>query len=258
MIDSHCHLNYSYGNKTPDDLIREASLAGVTALVNVGTGPDSIKPCESISEKHACVFHTVGLHPHEARTMNPSDMDLLRKAATHPKCRGIGEIGLDFFYQHSNSQEQISCLKSQLQLALETRLPVIIHCRDAEKELLPLLLEHAQKRLPGQIPGVLHCFTSSLDFGKQCIQAGYYISFSGMITFKNSENLQLAVQTFPLDRLLVETDAPFLAPIPFRGKRCEPSMVTLTAQKIAELRNLPVTEVDRTTTENASRLFQLF
>lgn len=253
LIDSHCHLHYDYSPKTEADLIREAKAAGVEALVTVGTEIATLEKTIAISEAHSNVYHTVGVHPHEAITMKAEDLAILEGAAAHPKCRAVGEIGLDYHYEHSPRDVQIAQLKAQLDLALKVKLPVVIHSRDAEPDLLAALTEYAKKC--SRIPGVIHCFTGTFSFGQACLDLGFYISFSGILTFKNAEDLRSSARAFPLDRLLVETDSPYLAPIPYRGKKCEPSMVKLTAQKLAEVKGLTFEEVATTTTLNTRRAF---
>jgi TatD DNase family protein len=257
LIDSHCHLNYDYDGKTADDLIREAEAAGVDALVSICVDFESHPEVVAISERHPNVFHTVGLHPHEGMHWKAEDEDYIRKAAKHPKCRGIGELGLDYYYSHSPKELQIHALRRQLELALEVELPIVVHSRDAEGDLLPELEQYAKRVKPGNEVGVIHCFTGTREFGQRCIDLGFYVSLSGILTFKNAEDLRQSVQSYPLDRLLVETDSPFLAPIPFRGKKGEPSMVVQTAKKLAEVKGLPLEEIARITTENSRKLFRL-
>jgi TatD DNase family protein len=257
LIDSHCHLNYDYSPKSADDLVREAHAAGVVAMVTVGTEIATIEAMVAISDRHAQVYHTVGVHPHEAATISDGDMARLEAAAAHPKCRAIGEIGLDYHYDHSPREIQRQQLEQQLELALKLKLPVVIHSRDAEPDLLEALTRYAQRVAPGGIPGIIHCFSGTQAFGQACIELGFYISFSGILTFKTAEELRTAARAFPLERLLVETDSPYLAPIPFRGKKCEPSMVRMTAQKLAEVKGLPLEEVARVTTENSRRVFRI-
>ena len=274
LIDSHCHLDYDYLPKTETDLIREAQSVGVTTLITMGTEIDSIPKVEAISARQPRVFYTVGIHPHQAITMKDGDLALLEAASQNPKCRAIGEIGLDYHYDHSPRDVQHKCLKTQLDLALRVRLPVVIHCREAEEDLLKYLTEYVENSiqsarttqtttLPGtvepstHIPGVIHCFTGTQSFGEACLKLGFYISFSGVLTFKTADSIRTCAKAFPIERLLVETDAPYLAPVPYRGKKCEPSMVKFTAQKLAEVKALSLEEVARITTQNAKRVFGL-
>jgi TatD DNase family protein len=255
LIDSHCHLNYDYAPKSTDTLIREAEEAGVVALVTVGVDLSSLEKVVELSEQHPHIYHTVGVHPHEAITISEGDLAALEEAAKHPKCRAIGEIGLDYHYDHSPREVQRVQLDQQLELALRVKLPVVIHSRDAEADLLRSLLSYAKKLPEGAIPGVIHCFSGTQEFGQACLDAGFYISFSGILTFKAAEQLRDCARAFPLERLMVETDSPYLAPIPYRGKKCEPAMVRMTAQKLAEVKGLPLDEIARATTANARRFF---
>lgn len=257
LIDSHCHLNYDYAPKTADDLVREAHEAGVEALVTVGTDLGALDSMVAISERHPNVYHTVGVHPHEAATLGEGDLDKLEAAARHPKCRAIGEIGLDYHYDHSPREAQRAQLEAQLELALKLGLPVVIHSREGEADLLEALTRYAGRVPPGGVPGIIHCFSGTKAFGQACIELGFYVSFSGILTFKSAEELREAARAFPLDRLLVETDSPYLAPIPYRGKKCEPSMVRLTAQKLAEVKGLSLEDVAAATTANARRVFRI-
>jgi TatD DNase family protein len=256
-IDSHCHLNYDYSPKSTEDLVREALSEGVSHLMTIGTDLQSLPKVVAISEKFPNVHHSVGVHPHDAVTLAEGDLDRLREAAKHPKCRAIGEIGLDTYYQHSPLEVQLTQLRHQLELALETGLPVIIHSRDAEKALLEELTRYAEKLPQDRIPGIIHCFTGTREFGQACLDLGFYISFSGILTFKNAESLRESAKSFPLEKLLVETDSPYLAPVPFRGKKCEPRMVKQTGLMLAELHGRDPAEVARITSENARRIFKL-
>jgi len=255
LIDSHCHLNYDFAPKTTDDLVREAGEAGITHLVTIGTDRASIAQVQAISERFANVFHTVGVHPHDAKDFEDEDDRLLREAARHPKCRAIGEIGLDYHYDHSPHDVQIAAFERQYAIALDSNLPIVIHSRDGEADLLAGLQKYCAKLPSGAIPGVIHCFTGTQVFGQACLDLGFFISFSGILTFKNADDLRQCALDFPLDRLLVETDAPYLAPVPFRGKKCEPSMVRQTAEKIAEIKGLPFEVVAETTSRNTRKVF---
>lgn len=257
LIDSHCHLNYDYAPKTAADLIREANEIGVTHLITVGTEVASISAVVQISEAHPCVFHSVGVHPHDAAQMSDDDLKTIEKSASHPKCRAVGEIGLDYHYDHSPRDIQIRRVNEQLELAIFVKQPVIIHSRDAEPDLLKCLQSYSKKIPAGHPAGVIHCFTGTEPFAKACIEMDFYISFSGILTFKTAEDLREIAKKLPLNRLLVETDSPYLAPIPMRGKKCEPSMVRFTAQKLAEIRGVPFPDLAKATTENSKTLFRL-
>jgi TatD DNase family protein len=257
LIDTHCHLNYDYAPKSEQDVVREAEQAGVRFFVTIGVDMKTLPDTIAVSERYPNVFHTVGVHPHEAIDFRDEDIETLKKLASHPKCRGIGEIGLDYHYDHSPREVQRKVLDQQLQLALEVGQPVIIHSREAEEDLLSALSLYAGQVPNGKPVGVIHCFSGSRAFGEACLKLGFHISFSGIVTFKKALEIQDCARDFPLDRIVVETDSPYLAPIPHRGKKCEPGMVKLTAMKIAELRNLPLEEIARATTANARSLFRI-
>lgn len=257
LVDSHCHLNSDYGDRTAEQLIADAQAAGVRYLVTVGVEISALPRLRELSEKNACVFHTAGVHPHEAATLTPSDVDILHQAAKHPKCRAIGEIGLDYYYNHSPREVQRQVMEQQLEVALQAKLPVVIHTRDAETDQLEALTRYRKQVPDDQIPGVIHCFTGTRLFAEACIDLGFYISFSGILTFKNAEDLRATAKDLPLDRLLVETDSPYLAPMPMRGKKCEPAYVKYTAMKLAEIKGVPLSTVAAKTTANAKRVFKL-
>jgi TatD DNase family protein len=255
LIDTHCHLNFEYDGKTVEELIQDAHQAGVQKLVTIGTDPASFIPIEKISESNASVFHTIGIHPHDTKLADPEVLADVEKRMSHPKCVGLGEIGLDYYYSHSDPAIQIARLKDQLAIAVKTKKPLVIHSRDAETELLKELKQYAANQSLGSNIGVIHCFTGTLPFARECIDLGFFISISGIITFKKSAALRDTVKQLPLDRLLVETDSPFLAPEPHRGKKCMPAMVVRTAEKIAEIFGVPLEEVAQKTTRNAEALF---
>jgi len=256
-IDSHCHLHYDYAPKSTENLVAEALAEGVSHLLTIGTDLTTLDAVAAISERFPNVFHSVGVHPHDASAIEDADIERIRVASRHPKCRAIGEIGLDTHYEHSPLDIQLVRLRQQLDLAVETGLPVVIHSREAEPQLLAELTRYAKALPDGRVPGVIHCFTGTRDFGQACMDLGFYISLSGILTFKNSEELRQTVRTFPIDRLLVETDSPYLAPVPFRGKKCEPRMVKQTGLKLAELFGMEAAEVARVTSQNSRRVFGL-
>lgn len=258
LIDTHCHLDHSYSPKVEADLVREAHALGVEDLITIGTKMENVDVVRVISERYPKVWHTVGVHPHYADELVPSKLECLRAASHHPKCVALGEMGLDYYYNHSSRENQRAALKLQLDLALECKLPVIIHARDAEADLLPLLTEYAHtlhQTRPQAIPGVIHCFTGTQEFGQNCLALGFYISFSGILTFPSSDALRESARIFPLERLLVETDSPYLAPVPHRGRKCEPQLVRFTAMKLAETKGLSLDAVAEQTTANAHRVF---
>ncbi len=256
LIDTHCHLNYEYdGGKGPADLIREAGENGVKTLITIATDHTNFEAVRKISEDHSNVYHTIGVHPHDASTVNEEILKFMRPFLDHPKCVAIGEIGLDYYYEHTDRTKQQAECWSQMELAIEVKKPIVIHSRDGEEDLLPLLTRFAKETKSGKSPGVIHCFSGTEAFGKACLDLGYYISLSGIFTFKTSESLRQMVKGFPLNRLLVETDSPFLAPIPMRGRKCEPAFVKHTALKLADVLGMPFEELAAITTQNAKECF---
>jgi TatD DNase family protein len=258
LIDTHCHLNYDYdGGKGPAELVAECKQHGVDYLITIATDHTNFETVQKISDSFPNVFHTIGVHPHDASSVNDEILKFMRPFLDHPKCVAVGEIGIDYYYEHSDRQKQQAECAAQIELALDARKPLVIHSRDGEDDLLRILTDYAKKHPGGYSPGVIHCFSGTDEFARACIDLGFYISLSGIFTFKNSEGLRQMVKGFPLDRLLVETDSPFLAPVPLRGKKCEPFMVKHTALKLAEVLGVPFDELARVTTENAKSCFQL-
>ena len=258
LIDTHCHLNYEYdGGKGPADLVREAVANGVETLITIATEPANFDAVQKISEQFENVYHSIGVHPHDASQVNESVLALMRPYLIHPKCVAVGEIGLDYYYEHTDRNKQQAECWAQMELAIEVQKPIVIHSRDGEQDLLPLLTRYAKGVSAGKPPGVIHCFSGTEDFGKACLDLGFYISLSGIFTFKSSESLRQMVKGFPRNRLLVETDSPFLAPIPMRGRKCEPAMVKHTAMKLAEVLAISLEELAAFTSENAKNCFRL-
>jgi TatD DNase family protein len=263
LVDSHCHLNSDHGGRTPEDLVHAASAAGVRWIVNVAVDRPSLKRVAETAARFPHVVCTAGIHPHEAVTLTEEDYEAITQAAAHPRCRAIGELGLDYYYNHSPHEIQKQGMERQIDIALETRLPIVVHTRDAEADQLESLKNYVA-RLPRSatgkllhVPGVIHCFTGTEGFGQACLDLGFFISFSGILTFKNAEDLRRCAARFPLERLLVETDSPYLAPIPHRGKKGEPAFVVETARKLAEVRGESFEAIARATSANARELFQL-
>lgn len=253
LIDSHCHLDVPQFDADRDEALARAFDAGVRQILVPGIAVEDMPRVLKLAEAQPHIFVGVGVHPHEAHTWTDDTADKLRQWARHDKVVAIGEIGLDHYYPEPPRDVQHHAMTQQVRLAAELGKPVIVHDRDAHGETLALL----QAELDPQAGGVMHCFSGSLEFARACIKAGMLISFSGSVTFKNAHNLQEAAQHLPLDKILIETDSPYLAPIPYRGKRNEPAYVAQVAHKIAELQGLDVEEVARVTTANARRLFRL-
>jgi TatD DNase family protein len=240
-----------------DDVIGRARDAGVEIIVVVGNGDvskDSHAAAFRLAERHSFIYTTVGVHPHEARLLDAELYARLCDMAGHPKVIAWGEIGLDYHYDNSPRDVQRDAFRKQLAAARERRLPAVIHTREAEADTLDILKQ--EWGASGQ-PGIIHCFTGTEWFAEQAVGLGFYISFSGVVTFKNAEELRRTASGLPLSRLLIETDSPFLAPVPYRGRRNEPAYVVEVARQIASLRGMSVEEVGRVTTENFKRLFKL-
>lgn len=251
LVDSHCHLDYPpMADDLPGTLAR-ARAAGVGTLLTIGTKLRDFGRVRAIAEADDNVFCSVGIHPHEAET-EAADAAKLVELARHPKVVGIGETGLDYYYDKSPREKQRENFRAHMRAAAETGLPLIVHTRDADDDTAAML---AEAKRESALTGVLHCFTSSQRLAEQAIDLGFYISISGIVTFKNAEALRQTVRTIPLERLLVETDSPYLAPVPVRGKPCEPAYVAHTAAKVAELKGVGMAELARATSANFFALF---
>ena len=252
LIDSHCHLNYPGLVEDQAGVLARARAAGVTGMLGISTKKHEWHDVIAIAEREADVWATVGIHPHEADAHVEVDTAALVEAAAHPKVIGIGETGLDYYYDHSDRAQQQRSFRSHIAASRETGLPLIVHTRDAEADTTAILREEMGK---GAFPGVIHCFTASREFADVALELGFYISLSGIVTFKNARDLQETAKIVPAERLLVETDAPFLAPVPVRGKTCEPAFVSHTARFVAELRGVEPEELAATTARNFFNLF---
>ena len=252
LIDSHCHLDFPELAADESGVLARARTAGIAGLLTIGTRLDQFERVRAIAERHGNVWCSVGVHPHEAKEEGQSEPARLIEAARHPKVIGIGETGLDFFYEHSPREEQAESFRTHIVAAREAGLPLIVHTRDADQETGDILEDEYRK---GAFPGLIHCFSSGPEIARRALALGMYISISGIVTFKAAESLRAIVRDLPLDRLLVETDAPYLAPVPKRGKTNEPAFVTHTAAKVAELKGISVGELEAATTENFFRLF---
>jgi TatD DNase family protein len=252
LIDSHCHLDFPQLAADEAGVLARAQNAGVGGLLTIGTRLDQFEGVRAIAERHANVWCSVGVHPHEAKDEGQRTPDRLIEAARHPKVIGIGETGLDFYYEHSPRTEQAESFRSHIAAARQSGLPLIVHTRDADQETGDILEEEYAK---GPFSGLIHCFSSGPEMARRALALGLYISISGIVTFKAAEDLRTLVRDLPLDRLLVETDAPYLAPVPRRGKANEPAFVAHTAAKVAELKGVALEDLERATTDNFFRLF---
>jgi TatD DNase family protein len=257
LCDSHAHLDGSEFAEDRDQVIARARAAGVERMLLIGLWrkPGDFGNSLQIQESHPGLFGvTFGVHPHDCAQVPPEDWERLSELAAGTTVNAVGETGLDYHYDHSPRDVQRHSFERQLALAAELGKPVSVHLREAQADSLAILTASGIGRGPG---GVIHCFSGDANVADRYLDLGLYLSISGIVTFRNATTLQDAVRHIPLDRLLIETDAPFLAPIPFRGKRNEPAHVKLVAEKIAELKGIPADEVAATTTRNAERLFQL-
>jgi TatD DNase family protein len=252
LIDSHCHLDFPELAKDETGVLARARTAGVGAMLTIGTRLDQFDRVRAIAERHDNVWCSVGVHPHEAKDEGQRAPDRLIEAARHAKVIGIGETGLDFYYEHSPRPEQAESFRAHIAAARETGLPLIVHTRDADAETGDILEEEYGK---GAFSGLIHCFSSGPEIARRALGLGLYISISGIVTFKAAEALRTTVKDIPLERLLVETDAPYLAPVPKRGKTNEPAFVAHTAAKVAELKGVSIAELEAATTDNFFRLF---
>lgn len=250
-VDSHCHLNYPGLVEDQAGAIARARAAGVSAMLAISTRSAEWDDVIRIAEGAPDIWASVGVHPHEADNED-IETGRLVEITRHPRVIGIGETGLDYYYEKSDRDRQRASFRRHIAAARETGLPVIVHTREAEADTLEIMGDELGK---GPYPAVIHCFTASADFGRKALELGFYISLSGIVTFRNAVDLADFAKEIPEDRLLVETDAPFLAPVPKRGKTCEPAFVTHTATFVAEKRGVSYDELDRTTTENFYRLF---
>ena len=252
LVDSHCHLEYEGLIDDQADVIRRAHDAGVDAFLNISTKRSEWEQVVGTATQRDTVYASVGIHPHHADEHLDLKREDLLDATRHPRVIGIGETGLDYFYEHSDREAQKRLFRMHISVARETGLPLIIHTRDAEGDTLDIL---ESEQGEGAFPALIHCFTASADFGRHVLDLGLSISLSGIVTFKNAKDLQAVAQTIPQDRLLVETDSPFLAPVPHRGKTCEPGYVRDTAAFLAELRGETLEQLAGYTTDNFYRLF---
>lgn len=252
LIDSHCHLNYKGIVEQQDDVLARAREVGVTGMLNISTRESEWDDIITLAEQQKDIWASVGIHPHEADEHPDMDTHKLVKKAQHNRVVAIGETGLDYYYDHSDRDNQKKSFRSHIVAARETALPLIVHTRDAEEDTANIMREEMEK---GAYPAVIHCFTASDEFAKIALDIGCYISISGIVTFKNAKELQHSASWIPTDRLLIETDSPFLAPVPHRGKTGEPAFVADTAAYLAQLRGVEEEQLKKQTAENFFNLF---
>jgi len=251
LIDSHAHLEMKEFDPDRSDVIERARAAGIDGIVTVGTNPDLSRKALAIARQHENIYSTVGIHPHDAAAADDPSLEVLKKLAQDPKVVAYGEIGLDYFRNLSPREKQVEMFAKQLDLACELNLPVVIHDREAHEQTLRMV------KASGVRSGVFHCFSGDWAMARQCIDLGFYISVPGVVTFDRSKVLQEVVRQAPIDWILLETDCPYLAPVPHRGKRNEPAFLLHTARKVAEIKGLAWEDVANTAAQNTRRLFRI-
>ena len=251
MIDSHCHLDHEPLLSDLKNVIKRSKNVGIKKLLTISTSHESFDRIKKIINEDEMIYGTIGVHPHETTDNKITTDFIIRNLTQNSKIIGIGETGLDFYYNNSDKNNQIISFKEHIEASIQTNVPLIIHSRDAEDETFDILSEYKNKDLKI----LMHCFTGSRSFAEKLLTLNAYFSASGIITFKNSQELQETFKFLPLDKILIETDSPFLAPVPNRGKKNEPSFIDYTAQKLAEIKNISKTDLVNFTTNNFNKLF---
>ncbi len=253
MIDSHCHLDHEPLLENLTDVINRSKDVGITKLLTICTTLESFERIKTIVKKDKMIYGTYGIHPHETESDQVDKHIIIKAVKENKKIIGIGETGLDFFYNHSNKDKQISSFEAHIEASIEINSPIVIHSRNAEKETYDILNSYKNTNLKI----LMHCFTGSLEFSKKLLTLNAFFSASGIITFKNSIDLQNTFKTIPLEKLLIETDSPFLAPIPMRGKKNEPSFIKYTLEKLSTLKETTAEQMSELTTDNFNKLFNV-
>ena len=251
MIDSHCHLDHEPLLSDLKNVIQRSKDVGIEKLLTISTSLESFSRIKELIKIDEMIYGTIGIHPHESSKDIITSKEIIKDLRENSKIIGIGETGLDFYYNNSEKEKQISSFKQHIEASIETNKPLIVHSRDAEKETFEILNQYKNQN----IKILMHCFTGSKQFSEKLLTLNSYFSASGIITFKNSTNLQETFKSLPLDKVLIETDSPFLAPVPNRGKKNEPSYIGFTAAKFAEIKNISKSELIKNTTNNFNRLF---
>jgi len=252
LIDSHCHLNYAGLAERQEEVLANARARGIAGFLNISTRRSEWDEVVEAAERNADVWASIGVHPHEADAHPDLGAAALAEAAAHPRVIAIGECGLDYYYDKSDRTSQRERFQAHIEAARVTGLPLVVHTREAEGDTAEILTREVGQ---GGVAGVLHCFTGSAELARTALDLGFYVSISGIVTFKNAKDLQEVAKAIPQDRLLVETDSPFLAPVPHRGQTCEPAFVADTAAFLSDLRDEPLDELAEATTANFFRLF---
>jgi TatD DNase family protein len=251
MIDSHCHLDHEPLLSDLSNILVRSKKVGIEKLLTISTSFESFSRVKELVKKDEMIFGTIGIHPHETSTNIITSKQIIENLNENPRIIGIGETGLDFYYNNSEKDRQITSFKEHIEASIESNTPLIVHSRDAEKETFDILNEYKDEK----IKILMHCFTGSKEFSKKLMTLNSFFSASGIITFKNSLDLQDTFKSIPIDNILIETDSPFLAPVPKRGKKNEPSFIDFTATKLAEIKDISKEDLVKKTTENFNKLF---
>ena len=254
LIDTHCHLDWSAFDSDRDEVIRRAVDSGVTRMITIGVDVASSRRAIELAEQYAAVYAAVGVHPNDCAGFDTALLNEIRSLARHPKVVAVGEIGLDYYWHMVDHDTQTRAFQAQLELAAELHKPVIVHSRDAAPDVISILEQHITRH-SSLITGTLHSYFDDLEIARRAFDIGFFIGVTGPVTFKKAEHEREVVRQVPLEQVLIETDAPFLAPVPYRGQRNEPAYVRYVAEMIGKVRDLPYEQVTRQTTENAGRLF---
>ena len=254
IIETHCHLDYLKAAPLAE-LLQAARAQGIESIITIGVSPDNLQQVLNISEQYPFVYATLGIHPHEAQHYNDTVQAFIQQQAAHPKVVAIGEIGLDYHYLHSPVAIQQTVFQAQLSVALQCQLPVVIHTRDADDDTQQILSDYAANHPNTERLGVVHSFTSSLELAQACVDMGFYIGFNGIITFNNADNVRRLLQAVPLERILLETDAPFLTPAPYRGQENSPRYLPVIAAKAAQIKGIDVETLLAQAYQNSLQLF---
>ncbi|OAJ72804.1 hydrolase TatD [Brevibacillus sp. SKDU10] len=253
LFDTHAHLNAEQFDEDRDEVIARAKENGVSTIVNVGFNRETIPTTMELAEKYDFIYAVVGWHPQDAITMKEQDLEWLEELSKHPKVVGLGEMGLDYYWDTSPRDVQAEVFRKQIRLARKLQMPIIIHDRDAHQDIIDILREEKA----GEVGGIMHCFSGSYELAKMALDMNFYISFGGPLTFKNAKRPKEVAAKIPLERILIETDCPYLTPHPFRGKRNESAYVKFVAEEMAQIHGLPYEELAKITANNARRLFNI-
>ena len=251
MIDSHCHLDHEPLYSDLSNIIQRSKDIGIEKLLTISTSFESFSKIKELIKKDEIIYGTIGIHPHESSTNIITSKEIIDNLNGNSKIIGIGETGLDFYYNNSCKEKQITSFRKHIEASIKTNAPLIVHSRDAEQETFEILNEYKNEKLKI----LMHCFTGSKEFSVKLLTLNSYFSASGIITFKNSKDLQDTFKSIPLSNILIETDSPFLAPVPYRGKKNEPSFINFTAAKLAEIKDVSKSEIIKITTDNFNKLF---